>query len=461
MKSGSAARLLGGFATTVLLALSAVALVSSPAGADTPDPQVVAPFQAPTCAGETAADPTQNTGYAVEDLTSVFGERLTAYNAGAIVPLYDAYGGSVLLTSDGTNTEQAAYPPVCGTRYVASLDSAVSEWMYCTDRAAQSCADTDSAGRLVDHDGNPLNPMTGLSGNARLMPEQERLIAYLVQHGHSYAGTGDQSWGGVTYARSDAGTNERAALQTLIWCISDPSTDASDFATTCEASMDEAEQARLLAMIPEDPELSLSLTGATSPLAVGDTADFEVSTNVFDQPIIVTTGGTASGDWSVCAGDATLAGTTLTVHSSGDPAAPKTIALCITATSTGSASLHLSASPPSTTHIGWAQSVGNNLPEGCQVYATFHEVDQLALTATAEASFVAAPSPTPTPTVTGSPSPTPTPTMTVTPTSAPADAGDLAATGGSDGSALLLVGLGLLGAGGLACWAGVLLSRRS
>lgn len=437
------------------MALSLVGLTAIAASADVPDPQVAAPFTAPLCAGQTDFDPANNAGMAVPDTTQVFGERLVSYNEGRIVPLYDGYGGTVLITADGTVTGDAAYPPVCGTRYVASAGKAVSEWMFCTDRDAQSCGDTNAAGSIVDHDGNPINPMTGLPTNPKLSPEQEKLIAFLVQHGHSYVGIGDQDWG-VDKARSDLGTSERNALQTLVWCVSDPATSDSGFARTCAANMDADEQARLLAMIPDEPVIDMVL-GGTSPVKVGDTAEFQLSTNLFNQPIALQLSGAALTGLSVCEGTATLTGAVLTVTGS-DPNVSIDVTLCATATETGSATLEANATPPSTEHIGWAQSINASLEQPCQVYATFHEDDKVAVSARAAVVVEAAPTPTPTPTDTTTPTPTPTDTVTPTPsdsgtpTAVPSTRtkGGLASTGGAVDFGSIWVGLALLAVGGLA-----------
>lgn len=416
-----------------LMVAGTLAWSGGSASADVPDPIVAEAFTAETCAGPTTDDPTQNTGYAVEDLTQVFGARLDSYNAGSVVPLYDAFGGSILINDDGTvNDDSAAYPPVCGVRYVASLDAAVSEWMFCTDREAQTCADTDADGNLVDHDGAPIAPMTELPTNSKLSADQEKLIAYLVQNGHSYAGTGNQSWGGVTEAQSGLGTNERLALQTLVWCISDPATELSDFATTCAANMDDAEQARLLAMIPDAPQLTLGVSGGSAALPVGGTAEFTVTTNVFNQAIAVAFAGVAA-NWSVCAGDATLAEGVLTV-SGEDPAATAAVTLCATATEAGALTLNLEATPPSTEHIGWSQSI-NDLEQSCQVYATFREVQRATVSAAAQAAFV------------------------VGTTSNGEDSDSLAASGGSADQALMLA-LALLGLGAAAVGASRLIRAR-
>lgn len=447
-------KLSGVVAATLAMAFSLFASAGA-AIADEPDPPVLVPFNAPACAGETLFDPTQNTGFAVLDLTEVFGDRLTSYNEGHIVPLYDAFGGSVLLTDEGVVTEETAYPPLCGTRYVASEGTAVSEWMFCTDRLAQTCGDTDAEGRLIDQDGNPINPMTGLDVNPKLTPDQEKLIAFLIQNGHSYQGVGDQRWGDVTEARSDLGSYERAALQTLVWCISDPATGDSDFATTCENNMGAEEQERLLMMIPDVPELTVALTSSDESIDVDEVAEFTLTTNVFNQPIQIATAGGAGAVLSVCGGDATLDGATLTVNSS-DPNVLTDIALCATATTAGTMTLTANATPPSTSHIGWSQSANETLAQPCQVYATFHETQAVAVDARAEIVFATAPAPTPSPSPdTPEPTSTPTSTPTVSPTTPAQNDASLAATGGSVNLAPLWVGLGLVVVGGAAAVFGI------
>lgn len=434
---GALATIAGRLLAAILLALSMFVAMGSAAEADVPSP-LPAEFTAPQCAGTTIFDPAANIGAAVTDVRKVFGVRLSSYSAGKIVPLYDSYGGSALLDSAGVvQPNQVAYPPLCGTRYVKSAGGAVSEWMFCTDREAQSCGDVDAAGNIVDHDGQPVNPLSALRANPKLTPRQERLNAYLVQNGHTYAGVGNQAWGGVTAAQSDAGTNERTALQTLIWCISDAPTNASDFHTTCDNNMNAAEQARLLALIPDVPKLVLAFKPGAAALDIGDTARFALTTNVYNQPIQMATGGTATTTWSVCSGAATIVGTTLTVAGT-NPAVSKNIVLCATAVTRGSATVKVSATPPSTRHIGWSQSVNAKLAEACQVYATFHDVNLTSVSASANATFAAAPVLTPTRSV-----------STSTPPAAGAvpDTGALPDTGAPVGRSGLLLALGLIGAG--------------
>lgn len=261
----SKAKILLSILASGLLAFATLSVSASPA-ASAEDPSYPVGVPAPLCEGETAFEPTENDGFAVTDLTQIFGARTGAFSDGHIVPLYDAYGGSILIDSDGEVTGDAAYPPLCGTRYVPELEMAASEWMFCTDRDSQSCGDTDAGGNLVDKEGQIIERMTGLTGNARLSEDQERIISYLVQHGHTYEGIGDQAWEGVAEARSDMGTYERVALQTLVWCVSDPADSDTAFAKTCEANMDEAEQARILSLAPAKQVLLLEFDSSGSTI---------------------------------------------------------------------------------------------------------------------------------------------------------------------------------------------------
>lgn len=457
-------RVLAGMIAAVGITFSLLAATNTAAHADVPPTPVAAPFTAPECVGQTDFDPTQNGApgvYSITDTTQVFGERLTSYNAGAVVPLYDAFGGTVLLDGEGALTSAtenfAAYPPICGTRYVAETDSAVSEWMYCTDRFADSCGDTDPAGNIVDADGNVRPPMTNLTGNPRLTTDQEKLIVYLVQNGHSYAGVGSQAWGEVTEARSDAGTSERAALQTLVWCISDPAGpgDTTDYRATCEANMNAAEQTRLLAMIPDAPELELMLSSTHSDLEVGGTARMNVTTNIFGQPISVTLGGTATTEWEVCEGPGVLADGVLTV-TGANPVESETVVLCATANTAGTATINASATPPSTEHIGWARSQTSADDTTCQVFATFNMINQVTISADGAAEFAAAPVINPDP----DPGPTPgTPTEPATP-AAVVKEDRLATTGAADDPSPLWIGAGLLIAGALATAVGAARAHR-
>ena len=84
--------------------------VSTAAVADTPDAPVLVAFDAPLCVATTDDDPSEARG-PIENLRSVFGDRLNAYNEGEVVPLYDTFG------ANDEHALNGGYPPVCGTRY--------------------------------------------------------------------------------------------------------------------------------------------------------------------------------------------------------------------------------------------------------------------------------------------------------------------------------------------------------
>lgn len=349
--------------------------------ADTPA-EDVPEFLADACPGSTLFEPTE-ADPPVPNLLRVFGQRLDDYNDGRVAVLYDSYGSQDEYPHGATTF--TAYPPLCGTRFVADSSApsggrAVSEWMFCTDRHSDVCGGTDPDGNLLSY-GDIVNPLDPLSSNPKLVdrPEDEKLIAYLIQHGHSYAGVGDQAWGGVDQAYAAGSTDNRNALQTLVWCISDPADpgSTSGFAQTCEANMDADEQARLLALIPEVPTLELAFGGGGSSYRPGETATVALTTNLYHQPITVTADPAEA--LSVCGGPGVLTGTTLVVTGT-DPEVASTVSLCLAGATVGTVDLAASASPASVSHIGWNQSRDNE--EGidpCQVFATFNEDDQVIL----------------------------------------------------------------------------------
>ena len=282
-----------------------------------------------------------------------------------------------------------------GVRYDASVDGPVSQWMFCTDLTSLVCGGADAEGGIVeevDPESYPVDPMNDLGTNPKLDATQEKLISYLVQKGHSYAGVGYYQHGAVSEAVSGAGTFEREALQALVWCISDPVAvaDAADLAATCAANMDSTEQARLLTMIPETAILQLQFEGDLPDLDVGATARFRITTNVYNQPIELMSQAAGPVTVSVCSGDATLDADTLTV-AGDDPSQTTEIVLCAQSDTPGSVALTASAQPPSTQHILWAQSPTDG-PDGaaCQVFANFSTSDEVRLSTRAQVRFVAA-----------------------------------------------------------------------
>jgi hypothetical protein len=403
-------RMLALLAAAALAGGGVVASVAVNAQAAVQTLPVAAAFNAPECAGTTDLDPTA-AGSPVSDLSKVFGQRLADYNNGQVVVLYDAFGAN---DNDG-------YPALCGTRYVAGT-GAVSEWMFCTDIHSHVCSGTDAEGNLVDVDGTVIPGLDPKTGNPKLTTDQEKLIAYLIQNGHSYQGSGYYDFGAAN-AVKDQTSKQRASLQVLVWCISDPVASGTsvqselDRQATCEDNMDAAEQARLLSLIPDVPTVALSFADSGTTLEVGDTASFELTTNLYNQPITLATTGVA-GNLAVVSGPATITGTTLTV-AGANPAVSTTIKLGFTATTSGQVNVAASAMPASISHIGWNQSPGVATDaKPCQVFATFNEVNQLVVSANADATFGLAPTtdaPTTAPT-TDAPTTAPT---TDAPTTAP------------------------------------------
>jgi hypothetical protein len=285
-------------AAAALVALSTA--LPTAARADVPIPLVAAPFNAPLCPGQTLADPQDaGPGAVVPDLTLVFGDRLDQYNAGGVVVLYD-YAGE--------NRSDGGYPPLCGVRHVAGV-GAVSEWMFCTDLFSNVCGSTGANGELLDDVGNPMAPLADLgSRNPKLTDDEEKIIAYLVRHGHAFTVPPANAGGAVVpsgVARADGTSLERLALQELIWCVSDGPTGWAELDKVCNAMIDATEQARILSLVPDAPVVDLSLgTTSTDPLAFGETVVVTLRTNVYEQPIDLTAAGLV-GTLTVLSGPAT------------------------------------------------------------------------------------------------------------------------------------------------------------
>jgi hypothetical protein len=360
--------------------------VPAAARADIPSPLVTVPFNAAECPGETASDPTDSqpspiTTDVIPDLTLVFGDRLDQYNAGGVVVLYD---------SAGDNRTDDAYPPLCGVRHVNG--GPVSEWMFCTDLWAHTCGRMGAAGGLVDSAGDPMAPLAELgSRNARLTDDQEKIIAYLVRHG--YAFTVPLANGGYPlpsgFARADGTTDERYALQELVWCVSDDPAGWPELDAVCRDAMDAAEQAHILSLVPDVPvvELDLDSASGSTALAIGETAVVTLRTNLYHQPIDLVASG-VPGDLTVLSGPATLGAGTVTVAGS-DPDVPTTVTLGFRATGAGDVVLSASTRPVSVEDLGWSQSSGDFAGDGdeCQVYATFRAVELDTLADQASARF--------------------------------------------------------------------------
>lgn len=70
----------------------------------------------------------------------------------------------------------------------------------------------------------------------------------------------------------------------------DPSADQGtiDHYDMCQLNMGPAVQAELLSMIPETPVAQLALDGPGGSVAIGESAEFVLSTNLYNQPITLT-----------------------------------------------------------------------------------------------------------------------------------------------------------------------------
>ena len=347
-------RLTGGALATMLVvpALGLLTTGAAQAG-DAPQPPVGA-FNAPKCAGASDIDPTDvnpafHHGYT--DLTEVSGARLTSYNNGNAVPLYDNFGEAY-----------ETYPPLCATYYDPETNSAQSVWMFCTDVLADTCGDIGPGGTL-NNGADDVGELTDQANNPRLTEDQERLIAWLLTHGYDYTATGLND-NGATRADQTNSAN-RSALQNLIWCVSDPDLNNSDFQEMCESNFPPAEQSDILSRVPGTAVVHLSLTAAESDVVVGKRRVITVRTNVFNQPIRLEATGTAAGSLSVCGGPGTLAGNDLTVAGT-DPDHEISVDLCLTPSEPGSYGLNASADAVQSDHLQWAQAASE-----CQVFARF------------------------------------------------------------------------------------------
>ncbi len=333
-----------------------------------------APFHE-KCPGTTQDDPTSASG-ALPDLTAVSGARLTKYNAGKTVPLYDSYGDN-----------DAPYPPLCSVHSEGGVP--VSEWMFCTDAEAHACGETNARGDLVA-DGVVVGDLEAKSANPKLTPDQERVIAFLIQHGHTFTpGPGAWAAGGTSRAASDQGTNERVALQELVWCVSDQSVgqDYPDFAAMCNENLPEAERSRILATVPQAPVLDVKASDSSVP--AGSAAEFAVETNLFNVPIHVHVTG---GSVALCPGNSgvTLSRTGELVVEEKAPAPSRKTLVCVRRSDAGTVDLSVAASPASPDAIAWDQSAYPTDGEACQHYATFRKTDALHVSAVATAQFMGA-----------------------------------------------------------------------
>ncbi|WP_460520369.1 hypothetical protein [Humibacter antri] len=321
--------------------------------ADVPAPPVQQ-FNAPTCEGTTPNPPAHAAG-PVPDLTAVFGQRLVDYNAGHAVILYSDSG------------ENGGLTPNCGVTFVAGVGP-VSQWMYCTDRLEALCNGTDADGNLTES-GVTVPGLQERPDNARLTSDQQKLVAYVLQHDLAVSPVPYGLAPGAAQA-SNATSPERQARQFLVWCITDRSFFDNPgnhlIGEWCDANIGTTAHQQYLAAMTSAPVLSIAAEAAK--VQPGQQARFDVTTNLYEQPITVTSN---ASDLAVCSGDATLSGGVLTVVGT-DPTKTTTITLCTTSTVATTISVALSGQVTSLDQIVWTQSPGEVHSQACQVYAILH-----------------------------------------------------------------------------------------
>lgn len=337
---------------------------AGPTHGSTPPTPEADPFTAPACEGETPPP---------EDLL-VTGQQLENYNRGGIAVLYG---------TEGFRDDEGANPPGCGVRYAASTGGPVSEWMYCTDKSQNGCLNVQDDGTLEVKDGSEkVDPMEWLDGNSKLSAEQARVIAYILQNEFPVTAAPN---GGATHVSNDTRL-ERSARQLAVWCVSDYVLfgEAGENHAWCNENMSAERQTEILTLVPEAPQLELSLSGVSPELPVGTTARLYVSTNLFNQAINLSAFGEAV---TVCGGDATLTDGKLTVQGT-DPNTPKRVERCVTGHTVGATTVTLEASPLGTKQLSWAQANHSADDSICQVFAAFERTRTAPVGALARLNFV-------------------------------------------------------------------------
>lgn len=331
-----------------------------------PNPQIAEPFQAPLCEGATRFDPLHPMNDPISDLSEVFGQRLTDYNAGKMVMLY---------ANSGMNVDGEV--PVCGTRYEAELGGPVSEWLYCTDIHSLTCSATDAEGRLVEGD-VVVDGLLDLDGNPRLDASQERLIRHILTTDLTVMVNGSP------LVIGNANGESRTYRQWSVWCVSDP--DGGDFdllQAFCAANFTDAQKQAMLDALPADPFFEPTLSAASSEASIGidDTVEVTLTTNLFGTPITIDAPGATVSVCPASQGTANIADGVLLI-SSGD-AAQATVSLCVSWQEAGTHAIGFSALPEtlSSEALGWVQSPSIVDGKPCQVFSNFRSQVTDVLTA--------------------------------------------------------------------------------
>src|SRR5690606_28498953 len=157
--------------------------------------------------------------------------------------------------------------------------------------------DIGPGGTLTNH-GDDVGDLEDRDGNPRLDADQERVIAWLIQNGYDY----EPSFGSDGNAtRADQSTSDnRYALQNLIWCVSDADLPNAGFQAVCAKNLPGHEQREILAKVPGTAEVELALDSPGQQVVVGEERVIRLTTHVFNQPLELTATGTAAGTLRVC-----------------------------------------------------------------------------------------------------------------------------------------------------------------
>lgn len=330
----------------------------------------VGEFEATACLGSTNIDPATGQGSTPwgKSALLVSGERLTNFNDGHVVVLYDNTGST---NSGGT--------PLCAVRFVEGV-GAVSTWMYCTDLGKDSCGRTGRDGELLAGNGTELKPLENLDTNPKLSADDELLISWIVTHGFT-----DRS--GTHHAATiDSSTDSRYKVSQAVWCISDGAGGSNCRANTFPDGWQES----TLEEMRSEAKLELTSPDQGAHLQVGQTTSFTIETNLLNRPLDVQVEGAEPGDLHVVNGAATIADGKLTVTES-----PVTFEY--TPTSETGFTVGVEALVPRPDEINWHQSPGGVARSfGCQIFSTFDSVAPTQLAAAVEVGFEAVPEETPT-----------------------------------------------------------------
>ncbi|WP_460802050.1 hypothetical protein [Microbacterium sp. GXF6406] len=306
-------------AVLAAFALAASALVAgiitAPAAEAAAPVEPATAFSAELCAGETNNAPSAAA-------VNISGPRLEAYNSGEIVPMYN---------SQGTMIADAA-PPLCAVYYDSTTGSPVSTWMFCSNFELHTCGGTNGNNELVQQLTADESP-TGVAGPVvipfptdiepdHLDERQKNAIKALTSEGHVI----NHPFLGEKLIRADGTTADRASLQEMVWCVSEP----NDY--HCYAPFLTEEDIDALAARGVELTAQVAVNTDLATVPAGSTIRWDVTTNAIDVPMSVI----ADSEVTVCedsADAATVVDGLLTV--SGTVGESTTVSLCSTASDEG------------------------------------------------------------------------------------------------------------------------------